>query len=169
VDKKVADALFDLEKEDGRIFPADVVKAAEPKSSPLHDHFEWDNSEAGHQWRLQQARSLIARYTVAYETGPEKQVVHLRGLVALRSEGGGYRSLDSVASSPPLRVVLLEQLAKDLVSLRARYQAYEKVLQVPELFKAIDAVVAKAAEKAPAPKKKAAGKTGKTGKKKIAA
>ena len=167
MEKKVADALLDLEREDGRIFPADVVKAAEQKSSPLHKHFEWDDTEAGHQWRLQQARSLIAKYTVVFEVGPEKKVVHLRGMMALRSDNGGYRTMEGIVSAPPLRVLLLEQLAADLLSLRARYQAYADALAVPELFAAIDIVVAKAAEQKapPAPKKKATGK----GKKKATA
>jgi len=43
----------------GYLRTADVVEEAEAKSNPLHDCFEWDDSSAGHQYRMQQARQLI--------------------------------------------------------------------------------------------------------------
>lgn len=52
-------ALKQLEKEDGRLTPEDVVKAAEDEDSPLHGCFTWDNDAAAHQFRLVEARRLI--------------------------------------------------------------------------------------------------------------
>src|SRR6185437_11347508 len=36
-----------------------ALDAARPKSSPLHDGFEWDDTVAAEQHRLTQARSMI--------------------------------------------------------------------------------------------------------------
>jgi hypothetical protein len=44
---------------DGKLRPPDVVNAARPEESPLHSHFEWDDSEAAEEYRLYQARYLI--------------------------------------------------------------------------------------------------------------
>jgi len=44
---------------DGRLYPADVVNAARPKSSPLHRYFDWDDRSAAEKYRLDQARALI--------------------------------------------------------------------------------------------------------------
>ena len=36
------------------------IKDAKNINSPIHDCFEWDDTKAGHQWRLQQARIYLA-------------------------------------------------------------------------------------------------------------
>ena len=46
-------------KNDGLLKPEDVVEAARPANSPLHTRFTWDDSAAAHQFRLEQARTLI--------------------------------------------------------------------------------------------------------------
>ena len=51
---------------DGELTPDEVLAAAEPEDSPIHDEFEWDDSRAGHSHRLAQARSLITRVRVRY-------------------------------------------------------------------------------------------------------
>jgi len=50
--------------------PEAVVDAAKDKSNPLHAVFEWDDGKAGHQFRLQQANTLIRSVvvTVSRET-----------------------------------------------------------------------------------------------------
>lgn len=44
---------------DGVLTPEDVVTAAEPEDSPLHELFTWNNEVAGHKHRLDEARALI--------------------------------------------------------------------------------------------------------------
>lgn len=52
--------------------PSEVVESAKRKASPLHGEFEWDNTKAGHEFRLMQARKLI-RLAITVE--PETQAV----------------------------------------------------------------------------------------------
>lgn len=47
----------------GQVTPTGVIAAAEDPSNILHSEFEWDNSVAGHQHRLAQARMLIREIT----------------------------------------------------------------------------------------------------------
>lgn len=51
---------------DGQIAPDDVLAAAEPADSPIHDWFTWDDSVAGHRYRLGEAREIIKRVRVNY-------------------------------------------------------------------------------------------------------
>ena len=44
--------------------PEEVVEAARPKSSPLHDFFIWDDDRAAVLWRREQARRLIGAIIV---------------------------------------------------------------------------------------------------------
>lgn len=46
-------------KNAGDLRPEAVVEAARTKRSPLHEFFEWDDSTAAHEYRLDQARHLI--------------------------------------------------------------------------------------------------------------
>lgn len=52
----------------GRLTPDSVVEDAKSPRSPLHDWFEWDDTEAAHQWRLTQARELIRSVRVEVQT-----------------------------------------------------------------------------------------------------
>lgn len=59
----------------GRLIPAAVVDAARHPQSPLHAHFEWDDTRAAAAHRIHQARRLIASV----------RVVHHREHVTVRS------------------------------------------------------------------------------------
>lgn len=55
-------ALALLQREDGQIVVDDVIDAARDEASPLHSAFTWDDAEAAHQHRRDQARALLKRY-----------------------------------------------------------------------------------------------------------
>lgn len=52
-----------------------VVEEAKKADNPLHDFFEWDDSEAGKKWRLHQARKLITQIV---------QIVEIEGRESLQ-------------------------------------------------------------------------------------
>lgn len=99
----VRDAILALKKPSGIIAASDVVMAARDPKSPLHSRFTWDDSEAAHQWRLQQARQLISVcVTVSEHTQKNERV-----FVSLNRDqyavGGGYRVMAEVLSDEQLR------------------------------------------------------------------
>lgn len=55
----IAGRLTWLARKSGRLTPELVVRDAEDARSPLHSQFEWDDSKAAEQYRLEQARDLI--------------------------------------------------------------------------------------------------------------
>lgn len=125
-------------RNDGLLRPEDVVKAAKPKSSPLHDKFDWDDGTAAHNWRLEQARHLIRVFVQVIDTGEGN--TESRMFVALSSDrpgGGGYRVLTDVLGDDALRGALLQDAFDDM---RRFTQKYSTLVELADVFKAINRV-----------------------------
>lgn len=83
---------------DGRLTPPAIVRAATPKSSPLHVAFEWDNATAGKAWREHQARNIVRSVRVVYsetESGPA--YVNVRTAEPAEDEPRSYYQSTEVA------------------------------------------------------------------------
>lgn len=61
--------LARLNAKHGGLRPSVVVEAAKPAASPLHKEFEWDDTRAGREYRLEQARKLIRVTVTVVEHG----------------------------------------------------------------------------------------------------
>lgn len=106
--------------EAGIINPRDVVEFARNPKTALHSRFEWDDTEAGHQWRLHQARNMLRVYV---EVLPNAEEV-TRGYVSLTTErvaGGDYRAMVDVLSDATLYQQLLDDALTQLHNMKARY------------------------------------------------
>jgi hypothetical protein len=117
----------------GLLLPEDVVKAAKIKTSPLHKHFEWDNTRAAAEYRLWQARQLIS-VCVQILPGVTEPVSCFTSLSTDRSNGGGYRTTVAVCSNAELREQMLQDALHDLNTLQRRYA---HLRQLTEVFSAI--------------------------------
>lgn len=64
----------------GVLIPEQIVEAARDPASPLHEEFEWDDSVAAQQHRLNQARTLIrsirVMLTIEHISIPSRAYVH---------------------------------------------------------------------------------------------
>jgi len=116
----------------------DVVEEARPADSPIHSRFNWDDSKAAHEYRLMQARALI-RVCVEF-TGPTDAARLEHVFVSLtpdRLAGGGYRTIVSVMSDEQQRAQLLADAVADL---RRWQQKYDQLVELSEVFAAIDTI-----------------------------
>lgn len=88
--KEVKERLLEIHAARNTITPEIVVDDAKDPESVLHEHFEWDDSVAGHQWRLEQARTLIrsVRIVVEYEERSVSCPVFVRDPQVSSSEQG---------------------------------------------------------------------------------
>lgn len=100
----VAGELKELEAEHGLLRPADVVEKATNPDSPLHDQFTWDDSKAGHKYRLMEARLLINKVTVEWE-GEEKEAFFN---VKVNNLDRGYVSREVVLSDKDMQAQVLK-------------------------------------------------------------
>lgn len=126
----------------GRLHPEHVVQAARNSSSPLHDKFEWDDSKAGEQYRLQQAQALIRDVTFLPKGADEP----IRAYVSLSSDrpsSGGYRATVDVLSNDELRAQLIDDATRELASFSNKYNGIRAAAGFKQLFKQIDKLVEK--------------------------
>ncbi len=135
----ITQELLRISKENNGILrPEDIVTEAQSKGSPLHDSFTWDDGEAAHLFRLQEARQLI-RVSVQFIKSGNKQV-ETRVFVSLtndRQVGGGYRTLISVMNDDEMR----QQLLADCVDEMNRFQEkYKNIKELIEVFQAMNRI-----------------------------
>lgn len=97
---------------------AEIVEAASHPASPLHAGFEWDNTEAARQYRLEQARAMARsiRIVVTLVGGAPKEV---RLFVNL-NDNAGYRSTVAVQKDSDSRERLVMLALGEVRSARAR-------------------------------------------------
>lgn len=129
----VAEALERIaDRNGGTLDPVQVVKVAEDPKSILHSHFTWDDSEAAHQFRLEEARKLI-RVTISIIPKVETPE---RVWISLNSDRGenGYRKLVSVLSDSDLRAQLLEEAKSELNYFRRKYGRLTELAKVFEVL-----------------------------------
>lgn len=124
-DEDVVEALEVLAKEDqdGLVQPEKVVEAASSPESALHKYFEWDDSEAAHQWRLAQARKLIVRVVIKdSDTRPVRVNVVVRHSDG--TERRGYVPVDRAMSDEDMCAQVIYDTKRALISYRTRLAAF---------------------------------------------
>lgn len=118
----------------GRLTADHVLAEAQPKTSLLHDAFEWDDRKAGKKWRLEQASHMIRSIEVIHVT-PE-QTKPIRAFVSvLRDEDRSYTSTAHALSDPELRAQVVQQAWRDLEVWRQRHA---ELIEFAAIFSAMD-------------------------------
>ena len=113
-------------KRKGQITPIDVVNAARKEDSLLHGYFEWDDSSAGDQYRLDQARYLLR--VVEVEVTYKDNVQTERMFLNVKTNGSrAYVSTQIVAENIDYKSQVVEQALKELVSWKAKYKRYQEL------------------------------------------
>lgn len=136
--KAVGEHLELLRKQQhGELTPEDVLADAANPNSPLHSFFEWDDSEAARQHRLQQARGLI-RAVVAVYVSDDKPAVRAKAYVHIAEPSAPhYREASHAMSVNKTRRMVLQRAWRELHQWRQRYKDLK---EFAELFEVIDDV-----------------------------
>jgi hypothetical protein len=130
----IGERLDDLSGADGEISPDEVVEDACDPSSPLHDEFEWNDAEAAHQYRLDQARYILRAFVSTWvEAGVEIEATSYVSLV--EDVETPYREVRRVLSNKELRAQMQAQALKELREWRNRYT---HIKELKDLFDYID-------------------------------
>jgi hypothetical protein len=106
----------------GVLLPEIVVAAARPTTSPLHNRFEWNDSDAAHEYRLWQARHLIREVVVHLRVNGEIKPVNVFVSLKPDREGeGGYREIVAVLENKDFRTQMLADALDELRTFQAKY------------------------------------------------
>lgn len=125
----------------GKLTPDEVVKQAASKDSVLHDMFEWDDAKAGHNYRIEQARTLIRSVKVVVTTSTTQiaTVAYVRDPSAKPDEQGYVSTVSLIGQTDLSRETLLREFSMAAAALkRARNLA-----KVFEMTDEVEAVVEK--------------------------
>ncbi len=143
-------------RDKGKLTPEDAVRRARRSSNPMHSEFEWDDTVAGHQHRLDQARHLFASYKITVQvTRVERRevtVVEVRQQEFIRSVAVPaniqlYESFEDVQADPKqMKLVMARELGVARTYLYKTLASAGKVGMAGDvwgLIKAVDGVLGK--------------------------
>jgi hypothetical protein len=106
----------------GTLTPAVVVETARNPDHPLHNRFEWDDTLAAEQWRLEQARQLLK---VTFRVNLSKPT-DLRAFIVQKSGGMAHSEhvpTEEVLADPFAAELLLRQMKRDWQIFKRRYDS----------------------------------------------
>ena len=136
VDKTIVEAELRRirDEHDGNLAPDDVVEEAKARKHPLHNLFEWDDTVAGHQFRLSQARALIrsVRFEVTVEVMPIRVPEYVRNPSKSNKEQG-YIPLSLVQRDKEMAADLIEREIERAESAMDRALALANTVELGQL------------------------------------
>jgi hypothetical protein len=119
----VKDEILSLRRDDGKIYPIDIVEYAhENEDSALHQEFPWDVEEAAKQHWLWKARQLISVHVV--NDFGKRETINLK---VDWTYGGGYRRTADVVSVKELRRAAIDQALEELSRWCERYEFLDEL------------------------------------------
>jgi hypothetical protein len=125
--------LLDVKDNYGTLTPENVVKAASPPTHPLHSRFEWDDSIAGHQYRLSQARTLIRTVHQPYVVNDEIKKVRTFHSLPQSQGKQAYQPLDEIVQDPVATGILIAEAQR---AWRQLYNRYKHLQEFVDLVRA---------------------------------
>ena len=111
------------------ITPPEIVRAASPHKSPLHDYFEWDDSAAGELYRVHQARELlghIIEVVIDAQTQEEREIKAFYNVV-LPDNKTVYVTAKTVANDVYFRDQIIEKALREVKGWQERYKEYKEL------------------------------------------
>ena len=123
----VGQELTRIQNDQG-LTPEAVVEAARCPDSPLHGGFEWDDSVAAAQYRLDQARYLL-RMVVVVE-GEHQPPIRAFVSVTNADNQRVFQDIGTVLSDVYLREQALGQAMRDLRAFQKKYRDLEELTEV---------------------------------------
>ena len=127
------DQLQKIYDDHGQLTPELVVETARPKDHPLHSRvFDRPQKQAAEAWYKHRAHELIQSVKVTFlDSEDEPQTI--RQYHAVRGDAGTvYKSSDDVKEDPFTRKLVLRDMEREWLQLRARYGRFGEFLQMVE-------------------------------------
>jgi len=130
-DEKAIKELRHLYKKyDNILSPDKVVSEARSIKSPLHKYFNWNDTEAANQYRLEQARRLL-RFVVDIIPSNNKPVRIFYSLTKDRKgEETGYRTTVDILSDKSLYKELLKDAKTEMECFIEKYEHIKELKKV---------------------------------------
>lgn len=123
-----------LDRNDGEITCHELLDEAKREDSPIHGQFEWDDSIAGHKYRLNQAAGYIRRYKAPLRVPTVTNGIPVyRRLLSRPSQRGPdnkYETTEKILASPEKRQEMLLSILADLKILQRKWEAFHELDEI---------------------------------------
>lgn len=117
--------------------PEELVRLASPRRSPLHKFFEWDDEEAAHKYRVQQARDYMRAIVVEFDV-EEVGLLQVRVFTPDEVPGNSWTfALESLDTENPLADVIARAQAEQKQFAR-KYRELRTVAEAIPMMTGID-------------------------------
>ena len=127
-----------IEKKYGEVNSQNVLESARSEKSPIHNLFEWDDSVAAEQYRLNQAGLLIRNLQVEVESDERENIVCRAYVNVSEQKMGSYVRVDTAFQSEDTKEIVIRQALQELKAFEKKYQ---NLMELAEVFSAIDTVM----------------------------
>lgn len=142
--QSVGEELERLRLANGKLTKEIVLEAARHRNSPLHDHFEWDDTEAAKKFRLVQARNLIRHVVVVFENPNSEEQVETRAFVSISSQDENkliYTSIEDAMADDLMREEVFRNALESLNSWKKKYANLEIFYDVVKAIEKLNSIV----------------------------
>ena len=128
-------------EEDGQRLPELVLAKAEAGDKRLRGYFEWDDSAAGHAYRLEQAAQLVRRVKVTVLRSADEAPIKVRAYIARKElpsseeeniEPGAYIAIERVAGQSAYEASVADSIKRDLLRLERKYHDTNLIFAMAE-------------------------------------
>lgn len=109
---------------EGNLTPEAVLNAARVAESPLHKHFEWDDSVAAEAYRKDQARQLIQSYKLHIVDDRGERTLRYYTNVIVEDEHA-YRRTEDVIRVDALREQRRMRIVRELNRIRTELETFD--------------------------------------------
>jgi hypothetical protein len=119
-----------------------IIDAGQPKRSPIHSYFEWNDARAANLHREEQARHLIRSIDVVVKTDDDGRPTEtIRAFVHVVEERNDvvesvYVMTDYAQARPVLYQQVLAQALRDLEAFQRKYEQYEALAHIGQRARA---------------------------------
>lgn len=119
-DERAVAHLRKLYERDGKLTAESVLDSARSKRSPLHTRFEWNDTVAAHEYRLEQARQMIRLCVTVVEGQTVRAFVHVRS-------AGTYAPTEEVMATTDWRDEVLRDFRRDAAAFEKKWRAHKLI------------------------------------------
>lgn len=128
----------------GMVTPERVVEHAKNPKSALHGAFTWDDTEAAHNWRIEQARRLLRVSVVVIDHPKSGEQVSVRAFFSpsLKGERGedgsrAYQYVPVMLRTEKGRSAILETAFAEFTAFETKYQFLTELVPLFEAARRI--------------------------------
>ena len=135
--ERVGNELLALEEKVGQLNPEMVVRhALDNPGSNLHSFFEWNDTLAARQWRIEQAKMLLRSVVIVREEDPRGTEIRLFvNIDRVEDEPSKYVNTQRAMADDEMRAMVLSRVEHELYAIRRKHTDLHELAGV---WKSID-------------------------------